>query len=74
MEGSPHEFTYYWQEKMGEGAYELLLERKRDVGLAKMYRQTKGKGDIAKHFRTELDRMQAERFEFDVNLTFENYL
>ena len=54
MEGSPHDFTKRWEEKLGEGAYEMLLERKNDTGLGKMYRQTKGKGEIAKHFREQL--------------------
>jgi len=73
MEGSPHDFTKYWLEKMGEGAYELLLERKRDTGLAKMYRQTKGKGMIAGHFRDELARMQGERCTFEDKLEFEGF-
>ena len=55
LEGSPHDFTRRWEAKLGEFKYELLLERKRDIGLGKMYRQTKGKGDIAKHFREQLE-------------------
>lgn len=53
-EGNPHEFTDRWKAKLGQGAYDILLERKNDIGLAKMYRRTKGKGEIAKHFRDQL--------------------
>jgi len=58
FEANPHEFSSYWLEKMGQGAYDLLLERKLDIDLSKMYRKTKGKGDIAKHFRGELESME----------------
>ena len=73
FEGSPHEFTQWWLNKLGEGAYELLLERKNDIGLGKMYRKTKGKGDIAKHFRDELERMKYEKFEFNQKVDFEKF-
>ena len=53
-EGNPHEFTNRWMKKLGKGAYEILLERKNDISLAKLYRKTKGKGEIAKHFRDQL--------------------
>jgi len=59
LEGNPHEFTRRWEQKLGPYRYELLLERKRDTGLGKMYRKTKGKGDIAKHFREQLKRIEA---------------
>jgi hypothetical protein len=49
-----------------------LFERKADTGLGKMYRKTKGVGEIAKHYRSELKRMQelkesgeAGRIEFE---------
>lgn len=58
LEGSPHDFTYRWKEKLGEFEYDLLLERKNDIGLGKMYRKTKGKGDIAKHYREQLELIQ----------------
>lgn len=54
LEGSPHDFYQRWIDKLGQGRYDILLEKKNDTGLGKMYRQTKGKGEIAKHFREQL--------------------
>lgn len=42
---------------------ELLLDMKNDLNLGKMYKKTKGKGDIAKHYREEFKRMQKLRAE-----------
>lgn len=72
LEGSPHDFYLRWMEKLGEGAYQILLEKKNDTNLGKEYRRTKGKGDVAKHYREELKRMrelkadgETGRIEFD---------
>lgn len=48
-------------EVLTEPEQQLLRERKEDIALAKLYRKTKGKGVIAKHFRDELKRMQELR-------------
>lgn len=61
LEGSPHDFYQLWIKFLGEGAYQLLLEKKNDTGLGKEYRRTKGKGDIAKHYRNEFKRMKDMR-------------
>jgi len=37
---------------------EILYEKARDTSLGRIVRKTKGKGDIAKHYRNELKRMQ----------------
>ena len=58
LEGSPHEFTERWKERLGPYRYDALLERKNDIGRGREARKTKGKGDIAKHYRDELKRMQ----------------
>lgn len=39
----------------------LLFELKEDVLRGKEYRKTRGVGDVAKHYRAELARMQAMR-------------
>ena len=39
----------------------LLFEKMRDVSLAKAARATKGKGDIAKHYRIEKRRLEGLR-------------
>jgi hypothetical protein len=52
-------------EKLGEGAYQLLLERKNDISRGREARKTKGKGDIAKHYREEHKKMADLRQEID---------
>ena len=58
QEGNPHEFTDWWRNRLGELRYQILLERKNDIGLGKLYRKTKGLGEIAKHYRGEFSRIQ----------------
>lgn len=58
LEGSPHDFYKLWFDYLGEGAYQILLDKKNDTSLGKEYRRTKGKGDIAKHYREEFKRMR----------------
>ena len=59
---------------LSEFEQDLLFERKRDTRLGRMYRQTKGKGEIAKHYREELERMQEQRARGEVGrLEFEAY-
>jgi hypothetical protein len=50
-------------EVMTNGEQELLFEKKRDVSLAKTYRRTKGKGEIAKHYRDQLKEIENKRAE-----------
>lgn len=51
------------REALGDGRYEILMEKARDTELGRMYRRTKGKGDISKHFRNEFRRMRKLRAE-----------
>jgi hypothetical protein len=61
MGSNPHEHEAFAISKIGPGRYELLLELKRDTRLGKVYRQTGGKGEIAKHYRNELKRMESTK-------------
>lgn len=70
---NPHEFREWVVEKIGEGAYEILLERKNDTGLGKMVRRTKGKGEIAKHYRDQLKAMRELRERGISELEFEGW-
>jgi len=45
-------------EVMDRDIQDLLYEKISDVGLAKEYRRTKGKGPVAKHYRDEYQKMQ----------------
>jgi len=58
MGANPFEHTEWFKEQVGEGMFQILLDLKRDVGLAKDYRKTKGKGDISKHFKQQFEQMQ----------------
>jgi|TARA_R110000764_G_scaffold177904_2_gene264094 hypothetical protein len=59
---------------MTEAQQELLIEKKNDIGLGKLYRKTNGKGDVAKHYRLELVRIQKLRDEGEVGrIDFEGF-
>jgi len=60
---NPHEHQRHIFDKLGAGAYALLLERRNDTFLGKEYRRTKGKGEIAKHFKSIYENdIPIERF------------
>lgn len=62
------------KEVLTEYEIDLLWERKRDQDLGKLAKKTKGKGEIAKHYRQELARMQQLRDQGEVGrIDFENY-
>jgi len=44
-------------EIFGKYAADIVKEKSQDLMLAKEIRRTKGKGEIAKHFKTEYERM-----------------
>jgi hypothetical protein len=51
------------REVLSQGEIEMLAEKRNDVSLAKEARKTKGKGEIAKHYREELKRMKELRYK-----------
>ena len=63
------------REVLSDFEYDVLVDLKNDTGLGKLYRRTKGKGDIAKHYRGELERMQVMRDNgFTGGVEFEAWL
>lgn len=60
MGGNPHEHTEWFLAQIGEGMFQILLDLKRDTGLAKEFRKTKGKGDISKFFKAQFESMQSD--------------
>jgi hypothetical protein len=74
MEGSPHDFSQHWLKKLGQGAYDLLVERMNDLDFGRMYRRTKGKGDIAAHYRAEFERMKREREDGETEVDFDAFI
>ena len=50
---NPHDFAFWVQKMLGEGRYDLLVERKNDTSLAKDLVKDDKKGLIAKHYQTE---------------------
>lgn len=69
-EGNPHEFTQWALERLGNGAYEILLEKKRDLNMGRAAKREAK--EIAKHYRQEYKRLcdlrdsgEAGRIEFD---------
>ena len=61
FEGNPHDFVGWVQARMTDTMYALLMELSRNVMRGKEYKRSKGKGEIAKHYKTEFERMQALR-------------
>lgn len=59
MGANPHDHRLRILRKLGGGAYDLLNERRNDTDLGKMYRKTKGKGDISKFFKAQFDEFEA---------------
>ncbi|MEW8119471.1 MAG: hypothetical protein AB2792_20090 [Candidatus Thiodiazotropha sp.] len=60
---------------MTDAQIEILRDKKNDTGLGKLVRKTKGKGDIAKHYKAELERMRSLRAEgVTGRIEFENYV
>ncbi len=57
----PLEFTDFVKQKLGDGAYEILLERSRDVYIK--YTKEERDKQIPKHYREEYRRMRALRKE-----------
>lgn len=49
------------REVLTELENDILREKMNDHDLGRLYRKTKGKGDVAKHYRNELDRMRKLR-------------
>ena len=69
MGANPHEHQRFFKERLGEGMYQILLDLKRDTGLAKMYRKTKGKGEISSFFKRQFEEFEAgERQEIEAFL------
>lgn len=56
---NPSEHTAWFIRRNGEGAMELLQEAVNDIERAKAYKRTKGKGEIAKHYREQYKAIEA---------------
>ena len=65
MGSNPHEHTDWTRRKLGEFKYQALIERKNDISLGKLYRKTKGKGEIAKHYREQLQLLEDGADDFE---------
>lgn len=61
LEQHPHEHEKRERERLGDTLYEIVREKSQDTGLGRAMRKTKGKGEIARHYREEFLRMQSLR-------------
>ena len=60
---------------LGEHMLPIMDELKNDLNRGKLFRKTKGKGDIAKHYRAEYQRMRELRAEGRTGrIEFEGFL
>ncbi len=58
---NPYDHTKFVESLLGDGKYELLLERKNDISLGKMFAKDDKAGHIAKHYREQLRELQQKR-------------
>ena len=47
----------FFVDKKGEAAESIVLEKRNNITLGKEYKRTGGKGEIAKHYKAEYERM-----------------
>lgn len=59
MGSQPNEHREWFIERIGEGRFQLLQEAVNDTWRGKEYRKTKGKGEIAKHYREQLKLIES---------------
>lgn len=58
---NPYYFTSWVEGKIGEGAVQILREKKEDIGYAKTIK--KNLPDVARHYRDELERLRSLRMD-----------
>ena len=70
---NPYDFTKWVTDTIGEGALEMLIEKRNDINAAKMIK--KNLKDVAAHYKLEFEGLQARRAGGDSGiLTFNSYL
>ena len=74
MGSNPHDFTHWVQMTLGQGRYDLLVERKNDLNLAKQLVKDDKAGHSAKHFSQQLKALRAAREDGETSrIEFEDY-
>lgn len=65
FEGNPDLFTDWAELRIRDRGvrFEILRELANDIMRGKEYRRTKGKGQIAAHYKKEYEAMKAQRAE-----------
>ena len=58
---NPYDFTKWVTDTIGEGALEILIEKRNDINAAKMIK--KNLKDVAKHYKAEYERLKEERMK-----------
>ncbi|MDP5211177.1 hypothetical protein [Microbulbifer sp. 2205BS26-8] len=64
LEGNPHEFTRWVRVQLGDGAYDILLEKKGHMDNARLARRDvkqKHKSEISRHYREQYRDMLTQR-------------
>jgi len=61
LEANPHEHRKFFEERLGEGLYQILLEKKNNTSLGKEYKRTKGVGPVSIHYKRQYEDMQDKR-------------
>lgn len=63
FEGNPDLFTAWVKQKLEERGvqYDILREIANSIARGKEYRKTKGKGELARHYKEEFEKMKSKR-------------
>lgn len=74
MGSNPHDFTRWAEKILGQGRYDLLIERKNDINTAKQLLKDNKKGLIAKHYKQQHKKMCEQRSSGETQyIDFINY-
>ena len=61
FEGNPNMFVEWVKGINGAANFEIVIEASNSIMRGKEYRRTKGKGEIAAHYKKEYESMKAQR-------------
>jgi len=72
---NPHDFTHWCQMILGDARYEMLIERKNDITLAKQLVKDNKAGHLAKHYNTQYKLLRYMREQGETGyIDFEDYV
>ena len=72
--GNPFDFFASVEKLIGRGRIEMVMEKRRDLGLGRMARRGDKDGSIRDHYKAEFERMEKMRRDGNIErIEFENW-